>query len=287
MEILDSVDGFAQWRGSCGAASVGLVPTMGFLHEGHLSLVRRARADNDRVAVSIFVNPTQFGPNEDFEDYPRDTNRDCALLEDEGVDGVFMPSVEDMYPNGFATSVTVEGALTKRLCGASRPTHFAGVTTVVARLFGLTRPDRAYFGQKDAQQLAVIRRMATDLALPVEVVGCPIVREADGLAMSSRNVYLSEDERGQALALRESLDLAARRLGEGVLDVSTIREEIVTLLGSRSLLRMDYVEFVHGETLEPVETLSGENPDAPTLLALAAFVGKTRLIDNALLHANG
>lgn len=282
METLDSLKRLARWRAPCGEASVGLVPTMGFLHEGHLSLVRRARADNDRVVVSIFVNPTQFGPNEDFEDYPRDTARDCALLESEGVDGVFMPSVEEMYPAGFATSVAVGGALTKRLCGASRPTHFAGVTTVVARLFGLTRPGRAYFGQKDAQQLAVIRRMTTDLALPVDVVGCPIVREPDGLAMSSRNVYLSADERAQALTLRESLALAERRVAAGVRDATAIREDIIDLLARCPLLRADYVEFVHGETLEPVETLAGE-----ALLALAAFVGRTRLIDNAVFDVDG
>ena len=282
MEILNSLDSFAEWRASCGDASIGLVPTMGFLHEGHLSLVRQAYADNDRVVVSIFVNPTQFGPGEDFEDYPRDTDRDCALLDGEGVHAVFTPSVDDMYPPGFATSVTVGGALTDRLCGAARPTHFAGVTTVVARLFGITRPHRAYFGQKDAQQLAVIRRMTADLALPVDVIGCPIVREADGLAMSSRNVYLSTEERAQALALREALALAERRVAEGVRDASAIRKEIVGLFKSCPLVRVDYVEFAHCETLDSLETLAG-----PVLLALAAFVGKTRLIDNAVLYVDG
>ncbi|MAF09016.1 pantoate--beta-alanine ligase [Candidatus Poribacteria bacterium] len=279
MDTLQNRGAMARWRDADVEASVGLVPTMGFLHEGHLSLVRRARAENDRVLVSIFVNPTQFGPNEDLEDYPRDIGRDCALLAREGVDAVFMPSVEDMYPDGFATEVAVSGPLTERLCGASRPTHFAGVTTVVARLFGLTRPDRAYFGRKDAQQLAVIRRMAADLALPVEVVGCPIVREPDGLAMSSRNVYLSDAERAQALTLRESLLLAERRVTEGVRDPSAIRDETVGLFARRPLLRLDYVELVHVETLEPAPTLAG-----PVLLALAAFVGRTRLIDNTTLQ---
>ncbi len=280
MDVLVTLDAMDRWTSS-GGGSVGLVPTMGFLHDGHLSLVRRARGENDRVLVSIFVNPTQFGPSEDFEDYPRDTDRDCALLLAEGADAVFIPSVEDIYPAGFATSVTVSGPLTERLCGASRPTHFAGVTTVVARLFGVTRPDRAYFGQKDAQQLAVIRRMTADLALPVEVVGCPIVREPDGLAMSSRNVYLSNDERAQALTLRESLLLAQRRVTAGIRDASALRDEIVGLVARQALLRLDYVEFVHGETLDPVDTLSGQ-----VLLALAAFVGRTRLIDNATLQVD-
>ena len=282
MDILETKDAVDEWRGRQGAASIGLVPTMGFLHEGHLSLVRRARAENDRVMATIFVNPTQFGPNEDFDDYPRKPERDCDLLAAEGVDAVFMPSVAEMYPDGFATSVTVSGSITEALCGSSRPTHFAGVTTVVARLFGVTQPDRAYFGQKDAQQLAVIRRMTTDMALPVEVVGCPIVRESDGIAMSSRNVYLSDGERVQALALRGSIDLAERRIAEGVRDVATLRDEILRGFADRPLVRVDYVEFVHGETLEPVETLVG-----PVLLALAAFAGKTRLIDNATFHVDG
>jgi pantoate--beta-alanine ligase len=279
VDILETRDAADEWRSEQGVASRGLVPTMGFLHEGHLSLVRRAREENDRVIASIFVNPTQFGPNEDFDDYPRNTERDCELLATEGVDAVFMPSVNEMYPDGFATSVTVSGSITESLCGASRPTHFAGVTTVVARLFGITRPDRAYFGQKDAQQLAVIRRMATDMALPVEVVGCPIVREPDGIAMSSRNVYLSDDERAQALALRGSIVLAERRIADGVRDASALRDEILREFADRPLVRVDYVEFVHAETLAPVDTLAG-----PVLLALAAFVGKTRLIDNATFH---
>ncbi len=282
MDILETRNAVDEWRGQQVAASIGLVPTMGFLHEGHLSLVRRARAESDRVMVSIFVNPTQFGPNEDFDDYPRNTERDCELLAAEGADAVFMPSVAEMYPHGFSTNVTVTGPITEGLCGASRPTHFAGVTTVVARLFGITRPDRAYFGQKDAQQLAVIRRMANDMALPVDVVGCPIVREPDGIAMSSRNVYLSDEEREQGLVLRGSILLAKRRIGEGVRDVATLRAEILRGFADRPLVRVDYVEFVHGETLEPVETLAG-----PVLLALAAFVGKTRLIDNATFDVEG
>jgi len=281
VDILETKDAVDEWRGRQGVASIGLVPTMGFLHEGHLSLVRRARAETDRVVVSIFVNPTQFGPNEDFAEYPRDTERDRALLAAEGVDAVFMPSVGEMYPDGFATTVTVSGPVTEGLCGSSRPTHFAGVTTVVARLFGIAQPNRAYFGQKDAQQLAVIRRMTTDMALPVEVVGCPIVRESDGIAMSSRNVYLSDEERAQALVLRRSIALAERRIAEGARHVAALRDEILQTFADRPLVHTDYVEFVNGETLEPVGTLAG-----PVLLALAAFVGKTRLIDNATFHVD-
>jgi pantoate--beta-alanine ligase len=260
------------------AGSVGLVPTMGYLHEGHVSLVRRARTDDDHVVVSIFVNPTQFGPNEDFERYPRDEARDLAKLESEGVDTVFAPSDEEMYPPGFDDWVEVSGPVTERLEGEHRPGHFRGVTTVVARLFRIVRPDRAYFGQKDAQQLRVIRRMVADQGLPVEVAGRPTVREADGLAMSSRNVYLSPQERQAALVLSRSLQRAQVMVAEGEWDAARIQSEVEGMIQQEPLVALDYVSVADDETLEELTVV-----DRPALLLVAARVGKTRLIDNTLL----
>jgi pantoate--beta-alanine ligase len=261
--------------------NVGLVPTMGYLHEGHLSLVRQARAENETVIVSIFVNPTQFGPGEDLKRYPRDEERDLTLLREEGVDLVFMPSAEDMYPPGFDEWVEVSGPVVERLEGQHRPGHFHGVTTVVARLFRIVRPDLAYFGQKDAQQLRVIRKMTADLGLPVEVVGMPIVREADGLAMSSRNVYLSAEERERALVLSRALREAEAAFTEGERDAEAIRKSVMARIASEPCVDIDYVSVADDETLEE---LSGVI-EGPALVLVAARVGETRLIDNVELVA--
>ncbi|HZP55949.1 MAG TPA: pantoate--beta-alanine ligase [Dehalococcoidia bacterium] len=276
MQVLRTVAEVRAWRRGL-AGSVGLVPTMGYLHEGHLSLVRAARAADAHVLVSIFVNPTQFAPNEDLARYPRDEARDLALLEREGVDAIFAPGVEEMYPEGFSTYVTVEG-LTARLEGASRPTHFRGVTTVVAKLLNIVQPERAYFGQKDAQQLAVVRRMTRDLDLPVEIVGMPIVREADGLAMSSRNVYLSPEERQAALVLSRALRLASELCAAGERDAGVLRARMRALIDGEPLARADYVSIADPETLAELDRV-----DRPALASLAARFGTTRLIDNTLL----
>ncbi len=255
--------------------SIGLVPTMGYLHEGHLSLVRQARADNDWVVVSIFVNPIQFGPNEDLANYPRDFDRDRQLLEAEGVDLIFAPTVKEMYPSGSLTFVEVEGNLTKGLCGASRPGHFRGVTTVVSKLFNIILPHRAYFGQKDAQQLAVIQRMVADLNFDIEIVPMPIVREPDGLAMSSRNRYLTPEERRSATALYRSLQLAKEFIEEGERDAARIIAAMRNLIGQEKPAQIDYIEVVDAKKFEPKNQIRGGS-----LIALAAFMGGTRLIDN-------
>lgn len=234
--------------------SHGFVPTMGYLHEGHLSLVRQARMDNVVVTVSIFVNPTQFGPNEDYDRYPRDEERDLSLLRDLDVDYVFIPKVEDMYPDNYSTYVIVED-LTDVLCGARRPGHFKGVATIVAKLFNIVRPTKAYFGQKDAQQFRVLKRMARDLNFPVELVEMPIVREKDGLAMSSRNVYLSPEERQEALLIHQAL-LAGRKLIEaGEFDPEKVKSEMLAILSKGQRIKSDYVEIVDEETLYPIENL--------------------------------
>jgi len=256
--------------------SIGFVPTMGYLHEGHLSLVRKAKEENDAVVVSIFVNPTQFAPGEDFERYPRDLERDKKLLVEEGVDILFLPTVEEMYPRGFSTYVEVTGLLTNTLCGAKRPGHFRGVTTVVSKLFNIVMPDRAYFGKKDYQQLKVIERMVKDLNFPIEIVGCPIIREGDGLAMSSRNVYLSPEERKAATVLYRSLLFAKKYFDSGRKDANLLKRKLEELINSEPLVKkIDYVEIVDGETLEPVKQLY-----PGVLIALAVFIGKARLIDN-------
>ena len=256
---------------------VALVPTMGYLHEGHLSLVRIARRKAARVVVSVFVNPTQFGPNEDFARYPRDERRDFALLRAEGVDAVFAPTPEEMY-GADATVSLVESRLSKTMCGAFRPIHFAGVLTVVLKLFNASRADVAVFGEKDAQQLAVIRRMVRDLDVPVKIVGAPLVRERDGLALSSRNTYLSPAEHSRALALHEALDAAVADYRAGRTDPRRAVAKIERAL-AKACDKVDYVVAVDADTLEPVKRL-GRN----TLLALAAYVGRTRLIDNHILR---
>ncbi len=253
---------------------LGFVPTMGALHEGHLSLVRAARRDSDVVAASIFVNPTQFGPNEDLAKYPRSYDRDCQLLEREGVDVLFAPSVAEIYPGGAATWVTVEG-LSEKLDGRSRPGHFRGVTTVVSKLFHIVDPDQAFFGQKDAAQVAVIRRMVRDLDFAVEIVVCPIVREADGLAMSSRNAYLNSEERKQALVLYRALARVRQSIEAGETDSSKLRATAREEFRKESLVRVDYMEIVDASTLDALPEAS---PGA--LVAVAAYVGATRLIDN-------
>ena len=256
---------------------VGLVPTMGYLHEGHLSLVRRARQDCDHVAVSIFVNPTQFGPKEDLSKYPRDLDRDLSLLEPLGVDLVWIPTPEIMYPPGYQTWVEVE-TITKPLEGAMRPGHFRGVTTVVAKLFNAVQPDKAYFGQKDAQQAAVIRQMTRDLSYPIEIVVCPIVREPDGLAMSSRNVYLDPGQRKAATVLSRSLGAAKEAYENGERDAEKIRGRMKEVLATEPLASVQYVSCADYDTLDELDAITGK-----TLLSMAVLIGKTRLIDNVVL----
>lgn len=277
----------AEVRAACldaraGRARLGLVPTMGALHEGHLSLVRTAKAQCDVVAVSIFVNPTQFGPAEDLAKYPRQFDRDCELLEKEGVDILFAPPVreiyEEIYPGGAATWVVVEG-LSDKLDGRSRPGHFRGVTTIVAKLFHIVAPDAAFFGQKDAAQVAVIRRMVRDLNFPVEIVVCPIVREQDGLAMSSRNAYLSGEERVRAHILQRSLQRTLQEFQAGERSAAKLISVAKEVIAGEPQVRLDYFEIVDPDTLDPVELVSRK-----TLVAVAAFFGSTRLIDNIVLE---
>ncbi len=256
---------------------VGLVPTMGYLHEGHLSLARQARIENSSVVVSIFVNPTQFGPHEDFKQYPRDPERDLALLEKEKADIVFMPSVAEMYPPQFSSWVEVE-KITGRLEGASRPGHFRGVATVVAKLFNIVQPTRAYFGQKDAQQAVVIKKMVADLNMHLEIVAVPTVREPDGLAMSSRNIYLNPEERQAALVLHNSLCLAQRFYSQGETDAQAIRQQMTALIQKEPLAAIDYVSIADPETLEELDKVN-----AQALVSLAIKIGKTRLIDNVVV----
>lgn len=254
--------------------SVGLVPTMGYLHEGHKSLIDKAVEDNDRVVVSVFVNPIQFGPSEDLASYPRDLDRDAKLCEDAGADLVFHPADGEMYFNDFCTYVDMDD-LTKGLCGKTRPTHFRGVCTVVSKLFHIVAPDRAYFGQKDAQQLAVIRRMVRDLNFDLEIIGCPIVREADGLAKSSRNTYLSEAERAAAVVLHKGLNAGEELLKSGERNAVKIINTVREVIEREPLAKIDYVELVDWNTLKPVDTVQAE-----VLMAVAVYIGKTRLIDN-------
>ena len=276
MKILDTIAAFKGERGKIGG-SVGFVPTMGYLHDGHLELVRRARAENITVVASIFVNPSQFGAQEDFTSYPRDTERDLAMLEEENVRLVFMPTVEEMYPQGFSTRVEVE-KITERLEGESRPGHFRGVATVVAKLFNIVQPDRAYFGQKDAQQLAVICRMVSDLCLNLDIVAVPTVREPDGLAMSSRNIFLTAEERKAALVLWKALCLARGHWEKGQRDVTSLRQEMASLIEHEPFANIDYISIADPETLEEVDVI-----DRPALVSLAVRIGETRLIDNTIL----
>jgi len=259
---------------------LGFVPTMGALHEGHLSLVRAAQFSSDAVAASIFVNPTQFGPNEDLAKYPRSFERDCELLQREGVKLLFAPSVEEMYPAGGVTWVTVEG-LSDKLDGRSRPGHFRGVTTVVAKLFHIVEPDASFFGQKDAAQVAIIRRMVRDLHLPLEIVTCPIVREADGLAMSSRNAYLDPEQRKRALVLHHSLVRVQRLADAGEREAGKLAAAGREEFAKERSVRLDYFEIVDPDKLDPVEDIS-----AGALVAVAAYVGSTRLIDNIVFGKN-
>lgn len=281
MEIFDTIALLRPFlrKASNEGKSIGLVPTMGFLHEGHLSLIQRARAENDVVVVSLFVNPTQFGPGEDLESYPRDFDKDRALVEAAGADALFAPDAGEMYEADYGTYVEVTGALTKGLCGRSRPAHFKGVTSVVSKLFNIVKPDRAYFGQKDAQQVAVIKRMVRDLNYDLEIVVCPIVREPDGLAKSSRNIYLSEAERRGALVLSRSLMDASDRILAGERGALEIKKRVEERIGAETLADIDYVEVVNAETMEPLTVLKGS-----VLIAVAVRFGKARLIDNVILE---
>lgn len=253
--------------------SVGLVPTMGYLHEGHQSLIRRSN-ENDKTVVSIFVNPIQFGPNEDFEAYPRDLERDAKKCEEAGADLIFAPEASEMYAEDFTSFVDMTGP-TDELCGLRRPGHFRGVCTVVSKLFNIVTPDRAYFGQKDAQQLAVIKRMTRDLSYGIEIIGCPIVREEDGLAKSSRNTYLSADERNAAVVISSSLRAGQKMIDEGETDTAKIISEIAALIEKEPLAKIDYIKAVDADSIKPVDTINGT-----TLFAAAVYIGKTRLIDN-------
>jgi pantoate--beta-alanine ligase len=283
MQILQTIKETRQACATARAAAtkpttLGLIPTMGALHEGHLSLIRTAKNQCDIVVATIFVNPTQFGPNEDFSRYPRNFASDCALLEAEGVDILFAPTVQEMYPTGVSRTFIEVPGISDRLDGLSRPGHFRGVATVVAKLFHIVSPDLAYFGQKDAAQVAVLRAMVQDLNFPVNLIVCPTVRDADGLALSSRNQYLSPEERTQALALSRSLATATAKASEGMHDTTQLKSAILQNLQSTPALRIDYVEIVDPTTLEPIADLQ-----TGALIAVAAWVGKTRLIDNALL----
>ncbi len=266
----------AEWRKQ--GLTVGLVPTMGYLHEGHASLVDAAVSQCDRVVVSVFVNPTQFGPGEDLETYPRDFERDCKLLEEHGASLAFHPSVEEMYAPGAATYVEILSEMPKQLCGKTRPIHFRGVCTVVSKLFNIVTPDKAFFGQKDAQQLAVIRQMVRDLSYGIEIVGCPIVREEDGLAKSSRNTYLSPEERKAAVVLSQAIFLGQDMVEKGETCSARVVEAMTEKISSEPLARIDYVSAVDGVTTMPIETIA-----SPALVAIAVYIGKTRLIDNFIV----
>ena len=276
MKVVETIAAMKAERGKL-AGSVGFVPTMGYLHEGHLALVRHARTETLTVIASIFVNPTQFGPQEDFATYPRDPERDLALLEKENLGVVFMPSAQEMYPEGFSSSVAVEG-ITEPLEGKPRPGHFMGVTTVVAKLFNIVQPDRAYFGQKDAQQLAVIRKMVSDLNMNLEIVAVPTVREPDGLAMSSRNTYLTLEERKAAPVLWKALCLARGHWENGEKDAARLRQEMTTLIEREPFAQIEYVSIADPDTLEELAKIA-----EPALVSLAVRIGGTRLIDNTML----
>jgi len=280
MEVFKTIPQVRQWVKAQRqqGRKIGLVPTMGYLHEGHLTLMRRAKNSCDAVIISIFVNPTQFGPQEDYERYPRDLERDLKLAREVGVDTVFAPEVQEMYPPGYATYVEVEG-LTEVLCGATRPGHFRGVATVVTKLFNIVQPDEAFFGLKDYQQAMVIKRMVKDLNIPVEIVTVPTVREEDGLALSSRNKYLTPEERRQALSLYRALKLGEELIRRGERRADKVREAMTKEILSQPLARIDYVSVNDAETLKPLEEISGK-----VLLAVAVWIGSTRLIDNVVVE---
>lgn len=278
MEIITTVADMkarvAEWKAQ--GLTIGLTPTMGALHEGHMSLMEAARQACDKVVTSVFVNPIQFGPNEDYDNYPRDLEHDAAIAESKGVDVVFHPSVEEMYPPNYNTYVVME-TLTDTLCGAKRPGHFRGVCTVVNKLMNIVQPDKAFFGQKDAQQLAIIKRMVADLNMNVTVVGCPIVREEDGLAKSSRNAYLSEEERVAALCLSRAIFTAQEAIENGERNARAITKLVTDTIEAEPMSRIDYVEVVDLANMQPVETLGEAG-----LVAIAVYIGSTRLIDNYL-----
>ncbi|MBQ0078482.1 MAG: pantoate--beta-alanine ligase [Eubacterium sp.] len=269
-EVRDNVKA---WRRE--GLTVGLCPTMGALHEGHASLVDASHAQCDKTVASIFVNPTQFAAGEDLDKYPRTFERDCEILEEHGCDMVFYPSVAEVYPEGFGIQVSITTDIVNQLCGASRPGHFAGVCTVVSKLFNIVAPDKAFFGQKDAQQLAIIRQMVRDLNFDLEIVGCPTVREADGLAKSSRNAYLSAEERGAAVILHQSMDAAQEMIDGGARSVAEIETMMKYMIQTEPMAVIDYVKIVDGTTLLPIDTVKDGD-----LVALAVYFGKTRLIDN-------
>lgn len=265
-----------EWRQQ--GLTIGFVPTMGYLHEGHQSLIQKAVEQNDKVVVSVFVNPMQFAPTEDLESYPRDLQADAVLCEKTGADLIFNPEPEEMYTNGFCSFVDMNGP-TAELCGKSRPIHFRGVCTVVSKLFNIVTPDRAYFGQKDAQQLAVIKRMVMDLNIPIEIIGCPIIREADGLAKSSRNTYLSEEERQAALILSKTVFMGQQLVENGLTDANELKERMKKNIETEPLARIDYVEVVDFNDILIRDTISDN-----TLIAMAVYIGKTRLIDNFIVE---
>ena len=281
MQIVSTVEEVRKqvkkWREE--GLSVGLVPTMGYLHEGHKSLIDKAVEQNDRVVVSVFVNPIQFGPNEDLATYPRDLERDAALCENAAANLIFHPEPENMYESDFCSFIDMDG-LTKGLCGKTRPTHFRGVCTVVGKLFNIVEPDRAYFGQKDAQQLAVIRRMVRDLNFNLEVIGCPIIREDDGLAKSSRNTYLSKEERKATVILHKGLLRGEELVKAGEKSAATVKQAITEIIESEPLAKIDYVEIVNFDNIETIETIDGS-----ILAAVAVYIGKTRLIDNFIYES--
>lgn len=267
----------AEWKKA--GLTVGLVPTMGYLHEGHASLVDKAVSMCDKVVASVFVNPTQFGPNEDLATYPRDFDHDCALLEEHKCDMVFHPEVEEMYFEDAATFVEIQSDMPKQLCGKTRPIHFRGVCTVVAKLFNIVTPDKAFFGQKDAQQLAIIRRMVRDMSYGIEIVGCPIIREEDGLAKSSRNTYLNDQERKAALILSKSIFLGQKMVEDGERDANKVVDAMVANINTEPMAKIDYVSAVDGVTMMPVDKIEG-----CVLVAMAVNIGKTRLIDNFIVE---
>lgn len=274
---IDEVRSYLQEKKKLGK-TIGFVPTMGYLHKGHQSLIERAKKENDIVAVSIFVNPTQFGVGEDFDKYPRDLANDRLIAAEVGADLIFAPSIDEMYPEGYQTFVEVN-ELTKTLCGKSRPTHFRGVTTVVAKLFNIIKPNRAYFGQKDAQQVIVIKRMVKDLSIDIDIVICPIIREIDGLALSSRNLYLSKEAREQATVLSYSLDYVREMILKGERDAEEIKNNIIQIINKKPLANIDYVSIVDIETLVELEQIKGT-----ILIALAVKFEETRLIDNIIVE---
>jgi len=282
MQLIETIQGIREAVAAARRAGkkVGFVPTMGYLHEGHLTLMREARKECDYVVVSIFVNPTQFGPNEDFDRYPRDLERDMQLCGSVPVDAIFHPTVAEMYPGTASTTTVTVSQLTEGLCGASRPGHFAGVATVVSKLFNIVKPDVAYFGQKDAQQVAVIRRMVQDLNMDLEIRPVAIVREPDGLAMSSRNIYLTPEQRQGALVLSRSLRMAQERVAASERDMAALEAAVREMISAEPLAQIDYVAIVDYESLQPIARLERKG-----LVALAVRFGKTRLIDNCILDA--